>query len=382
MTATFFTLEELGLHTSAGGRGRLRSARSEEVSVVEINDVATLLELKSEWNEQWAETPRATFSQTLEWLALYDRLCLKANRLRAFCVEAGSEAVGFAVFIERSQAGWVTLSFPRVDCQVLRPVGADLRRIWNAVLQHLVTDLRHRHVLDLHGIVAGDFDVATCARAQRSKICQKQQGSVVRLRLSAPRGGLSRSQEDAERQDLGVAERKLQAHGRVRFVRFRPVLQPSASLDCPAELYEQCLAVALNDEASLLQDGSVLNDEQRHRFLRELLPLTWRHAVADLCLLLVERRPVAFRFHTQTAGRLQTVWTGTDSEFHDLPLGALLLERTLRDSRLRRDQELELTPNATDEVQNGNAVSISRSRVLIGAKASSFDKHQRTTAVN
>ncbi|MBC7818785.1 MAG: GNAT family N-acetyltransferase, partial [Planctomycetaceae bacterium] len=166
-----------------------------------------------------------------------------------------------------------------------------------------------------------------------------------------------------------LGEQRLASHGPTSFVRFRPQGTDRTGPHFPDELYQDCLNIALNDEQQLSRADSVLNAPERHLFLRDLLPWAWRHSAADLCLLLSGSRPIAFRFHTLAFGHLRTIWTGVDAEFRQLPLAALLLSRTLRDSCQRGDEELDLGPTCADVAHDWHGTLTPLRRLAVGASA-------------
>ena len=84
---------------------------------------------------------------------------------------------------------------------------------------------------------------------------------------------------------------------------------------------------------------------------------------------MVRRRPIAFRFHTLEFGHLRTIWSGVDAEFRQLPLAALLLFRTLRDSCQRGDVDLDLGPTHTDVARDWQGTLTPFRRFIVGASA-------------
>jgi hypothetical protein len=172
-----------------------------------------------------------------------------------------------------------------------------------------------------------------------------------------------------------LGEQRLTTLGPMNFVRFRPLGTDRTGPQFPDELYQDCLNIALNDEQQLSRADSVLNAPERHLFLRDLLPWAWRHSAADLCLLLSGSRPIAFRFHTLAFGHLRTIWTGVDAEFRHLPLGALLLFRTLRDSCHRGDVDLDLGPMHADVARDWQGTLTPFRRFIVGASAVASSAH-------
>lgn len=376
MSSSFFTLEELGLRSDHDPRTPDVCAENGDLTsdqtVFEINDLATLAELQPLWSDLLQRTPRPAFSQTTEWLQLYWSHFGERQRLRVFCVEHEGETAGLTVLVERQSHGRRELTLPNVGLETLWPLGANLYWSWLAIGKHLHSELTRKHVLDLHG--QHDPQNRTLAALNAANLPVRWQPwtdtSVVR-----PTNDFSQFWSQASpqlRTLVELGEQRLTAFGPTKFVRFRPQATDRTSPKFPDELYQDCLTIALNDEKQLARADSVLNAPERHLFLRDLLPWAWQHAAADLCLLLVGSRPIAFRFHTRSHGHLRTVWTGVDSEFRQLPLATLLLHRTLRDSAKRGDVELDLGPAHADVARDWNGTQLPLRRIIAGICSSSI----------
>lgn len=362
MVATFYTLEELGLHTVEGARGRSKRVLKSAPSVFEINDLDTLLELEPVWNELLTKAVRPTFSQTLPWLRLFAEHFADTHRLRTFCLDEQGETTGFTVLLERAAHGIRKLTLPHVGWETLQPIGASAEKNWKVVVQHLNSELSNRHVLDMCGLSDVEGNLKQTLQSAGHRLGQRSVQHTAAVRLNKP-------SEPTSHWATGnsVAEQHLATQGHVHFARYRPLRQSGASPQLPSELYEHCLRVALNDEANLSKSESVLNEPARHRFLRDLFPLTWSQAAADLCLLFLDKRPIAFRFHTLAFGHLQTVWTGVDAEFREWSAN-VLLQRTIRDSLERQDLEIDLGPTSAEDAAHWNATLRPLHHWTVGAR--------------
>jgi CelD/BcsL family acetyltransferase involved in cellulose biosynthesis len=371
MNSSFFTLDELGLPSEHDGQTVGVCEESDESgetqSVFEINELATLAELQPLWHELLTKTPRPAFCQTFDWLQLYWDHFSDRQRLRVFCCERAGETVGLTALVEKVTRGRRELTLPSVGTETLAPLGRNSSWSWLAIGNLLRSELTRRHVLDLRGVadpqdrtLSALSAVGLPARSQpwtmTTVVPLDDDFSAFWSRASSPLQAL-----------VDVGEQRLGALGPTNFVRFRPQATERTPPQFPDELYQDCLNVALNDEKQLPRADSLLNAPERHLFLRDLLPWAWQHAAADLCLLLIGSRPVAFRFHTLMHGHLRTVWTGVDAEFRQLPLASLLLHRTLRDSMQRGDVELELGPTHADVARDWNGSQLSLRRIVAGA---------------
>lgn len=380
MSSSFFTLDELGLRSDNDPQTPDLCAENDDVdsshSVFEINDLATLAELQPLWNDLLRQTPRPAFCQTFEWLQLYWTHFSDQQRLRVFFVERDGDTVGLTVLVEQQAVGRRTLTLPSVGSETLWPLGTNSYWSWLAVGNHLYPELSRKHVLDLRGLPDPQDRTRAALNAAGLPVHSQPWTGTSLLRLDGDFANFWSQVSPPLRSLVELGEQRLAALGPTNFVRFRPQTTHRTIPQFPDELYQDCLNIALNDEKQLTRADSVLNAPERHLFLRDVLPWAWQHATADLCLLLVGSRPVAFRFHTLSCGHLRTVWTGVDAEFRQLPLATLLLHRTLRDSAQRGDQELELGPTHADVARGWNGTQLPLRHIIAGVSSTSSAAQQ------
>lgn len=371
MSASFFTLDELGL--TAASQLPPDTLR-EDVEVLEVNDLATLSELVSLWPNLLRATPRPRFSQTWEWLELYVRQFGERERLRAFCVDRQGEMVGLTVLMETRSHGQSVLTLPRVGWEVACPLGTDTVLQWSAVGTYLRERMSSCDCLDLCGLHDPHGEIEAALSAAGWPLETRSWPDSYSVRLSRDPADLQErfSVSSRLRSRFDGLERQASSLGPLRFVRFRPQATEDAIPHLPDEVYEHCLLVALNDEQQIAAELSWCHAPDQHRFLRDLFFWASRHSAADVCLLFAGSRPIAFRFHTLCHGHLQTIWTGTDSEFRDLPAAAVLLDDSLADGLCRGDLELELGPADLTFVQHLNANITKRRRLMSGLSPSTL----------
>lgn len=363
MSAPFFTLDELGLTaTSELPPDSLR----DDVEILEVNDLATLSELASLWPNLLRANPRPRFSQSLEWLELYLRHFGNRERLRAFCCDRQGEMIGLTVLMETRSHGRSILSLPRVGWQVACPLGVDSALQWSAIGKYLRERMAGTDGLDLCGLHDPHGEIAAALIAAGWPIVTRSWPDSCSLRLNRDPDVLQERLSCTPRSHFDRLEQQAMPDAPLRFVRFRPQATGGAIPHLPDDAYEHCLRVALNDEQQIASELSPLHSPAQHRFLRDLFPWAGRHSASDVCLLFAGARPIAFRFHTICHGHLQTVWTGTDSEFRHLPITTQLLHHTLCDSRRRGDKELEVGPTAGEFAQSDNADITAHCRLMSG----------------
>lgn len=372
MPATFFTLDELGLRSGDGSHEASVCAEDEfatEPCVLEINDLATLAELQPLWRDLFDKTPQPAFCQTFEWLQLYWQHFGEQQRLRVFCLDDNGDTAGLTVLVERNVRGQRELTLPSVGTETLWPLGAQPVQQWHAVAEHLRSELKHKLVLDLRGLSDPQGAIGAALQSAEVNVQSQPWSGTTTLRLEENFESFWSQVSGAVRNLLELGEQRLAALGPTSFVRFRPQGTDRTGPQFPDDLYQDCLNVALNDEQKLRRADSVLNAPEWHSFLRDLLPWAWRHSAADLCLLLSGSRPIAFRFHTHEFSHLRTIWTGVDAEFRQLPLAALLLFRTLRDSCQRGDVELDLGPTHAEVARDWQGTLTPFRRFIVGASS-------------
>lgn len=384
MSASFFTLDELGLRSEHDPRTLSFCAEHDDDhgshSVFEINDLATLAELQPLWSDLLRQTPRPAFCQTFEWLQLYWTHFGDRQRLRAFCVERNGDTVGLTVLVEQPSHGRRELTLPSVGTETLGPLGAGSYWSWLAIGEHLRGELSRKHVLDLRGLSDPQDRARAALNAAGLPVRSLPWTATTVVHLAGDFAAMWLKAAEPLRHVVELGEQRLAALGPTNFVRFRPQATNHTHPQLPDKLYQDCLNIALSDEQQLVRADSVLNAPERHLFLRDLLPWAWQHSAADLCLLLVGSRPVAFRFHTLTFGHLRTVWTGVDAEFRKLPMATLLLHRTLRDSAQRGDVELDLGPTHSDVARDWNGTQLPVRRIVAGTAlpSSTFQEAEET----
>lgn len=366
MASRFFTLDELGLKQQATGQGVSGIDTLEEKSVLEINDLATLDELRSVWEVLHRQTPQPAFCQTLDWLHLYLKHSGTRPTLRAFCVDEQGETTGLTVLVERWFDRRCELSMPVIGNETFLPIGANPWGNWVPVGEHLHSEMTRRHVIDLRGLADPEGMTTFSLHAAGWDVQPHPWSGSAVISFSGSWEKYWSQLSPKLRDFIERGEQQLAYVGPTSFVRIRPQRLESSAPLYRQEHYDQCLRIALNDERQLSQSNSVLNDPNRHQFLRDLFPVAWHQEAADLCFLMVGSQPIAFRFHTMAFGHLQTVWTAVDTEYHDLPLATLLLIRAIKDSFQRRDCDLNLGPMTADVARDWNGQFIPLSRFVIG----------------
>ncbi|MCA9113733.1 MAG: GNAT family N-acetyltransferase, partial [Planctomycetaceae bacterium] len=153
------------------------------------------------------------------------------------------------------------------------------------------------------------------------------------------------------RKKLDRYERLLQEAGTLEYVRYRPAGTALGDDALREDLYEECDLVASRGGAAGTIDGMVLGHPNTGRLLRAI----HRHAVeagaADLNLLRLNGRPIAFRYNVHLGGCVETLRSGCDPDGLFDGAGQVLMARWLEDSFHRGDRVIHLGPGNIDAKQ-------------------------------
>lgn len=138
--------------------------------VIEINHAEQLEPYRLAWTALLAETPGASFFQTLDWLTIFWKHFGEEHRLRVLIIEAAGRPIGIVplcVRVQRRQFGRVrVLTYP-LDGWGTRysPIGRARAAILTMAMRHLAASPRDWDVIDLPWVDADGHDRGRTARA-------------------------------------------------------------------------------------------------------------------------------------------------------------------------------------------------------------------------
>jgi CelD/BcsL family acetyltransferase involved in cellulose biosynthesis len=144
------------------------------------------------------------------------------------------------------------------------------------------------------------------------------------------------------RKNIRRCERKLADAGRVSYVRHRPRGMGQGDDDPRWDLYDACEYVASRSWQARAGYGNTLSHAAVRPFLREAHAAAAAAGAADVSLLSIDDRPVAFAYCYVRAGRVIGLRMGYDESESRDGAGSVLLARMIEDSCLRGDTSLNL----------------------------------------
>lgn len=318
--------------------------------VVEINSMAQLDGYKLVWNALLPQTPAANFFQTFDWLACYWRHYGRDRKLRVLIVFADDEPVGILPLVvreESTRAGKVrVLTYPLDDWGTFYgPIGPNPAATLLAAMRHIARTPRDFDVTDLRWVDAESCDRRRTPTAMRAAGFDPHpqpwaQTGIVRFEGDWESYWADRTKK--WRHNVRRCERRLEEQGEVTFVRYRPEGETYGDGVPRWDLFEACVELAEKSWQGASETGTTLSHQSILPFLRDVHEAAAKHGQVDICLLLLDGRPVAFVYGYHYQGNVYALRMGYDPDFAPFGPGTVLLRRLLEDSFARGDQCFDL----------------------------------------
>lgn len=314
--------------------------------IVEINRIDQLAPLRQDWATLLGQTPGASFFQSLEWLDAYWRSFGEGQTLRVMVVSEDGRTLGIVPLVvrrERSKVGWFRmLTFPLHNWgSFYGPIGPDPGLALTAALEHVRKTPRDWDVLELRWQGAPGTEPQNTQQAMRTAGFQGY-GTVWNrtavVDIDGPWESYWAARKGAWLRRFHRAERKLAERGEISYVRHRPAGEAQGDGSPRWDLYDACEEIAQRSWQSEATNGTTLSDESVRGFLRETHQTAAAAGMADLNLLLVGDKPVAFIYGYHGHGSVYGLRRGYDADCAREGAGNVLLAYTLRDSFARGDQ--------------------------------------------
>jgi CelD/BcsL family acetyltransferase involved in cellulose biosynthesis len=326
------------------------------LNTVEINDIDELQMFRDVWNRLLADTPRASFFHSLDWLTTYWRHFGQDQCLRVIVVLDVDEPVGFVPLVVRNEdkriATLRVLTYPLHDWgSFYGPVGSDPTGALNAALRHVAQTTRQWDTIDLRWITPGDVaervtDQAMDAAGFRGRRRLWKQTAVIDTNGSWDAYIASRTQK--HRASIRRYERKLNELGEITFERYRPRGSAMADDDPRWEEYEQCVALAARSWQGSSTDGTTLSHLSVSSFLRDAHLAAVSGGYLDLNLLRLDGCLIGFAYNYHYDGAVHGLRVGYDAKYSKAGAGKVLWANTFRDSFERGDRIYDIGPDSLE----------------------------------
>jgi CelD/BcsL family acetyltransferase involved in cellulose biosynthesis len=343
--------------------GRIFSAAASPgpamLRVEEFRDIESLSSLADEWRRLLAQTPNANFFQSLDWLTTYWRHYGEGQRLRLLVVRDDAGVAGIVpltVLREPSRLGGLrTLTYPQAYWgSFYGSIGPDPATTLRAALQHIARSRRDWDVIDLRFAPRYDVDPAETVEALvdvgfRSRA--KQTDATALIDLPTTFDAYLATRTSKWRMNCRRWTRRLEEQGDVRFARYRPRGEADVDGDPRFDLYDACEQVASQSWQAKSTDGTTLTHDSIRPFLRNVHAVACRAGAADINLLYLDGRPIAFLYGYTVPdetgrGAMFGLRSGFDANVPVGGIGNILYMRVIEDSIARGDRLIDLGPGS------------------------------------
>jgi CelD/BcsL family acetyltransferase involved in cellulose biosynthesis len=324
--------------------------------VLEINRLDQLAGYRRTWSELLARTPGACFFQSLEWLTCHLRHDTLGDRLRALVVSIDGRPAGIVPLVVASEPTRLgrlrVLTFPlRGWGPFFGPVGPLPSAVLEPALRHIGQTPRDWDMIDLRWLPTSGSEDTQTAAAMRAAGLPARLGpwdEVALIDLAAGWTDYWSARSRRWRKNIRRCERLLANLGSVCYVRCRPPGEAAGDDDPRWDLYDQCEQVAARGWQARVPRGNTLSHAEVRPFLRDCHAAAARIGAADMNLLFVGDRPVAFMYGYILRGRYVGLRMGYDQSLAREGAGSVLAARMIEDSCARGDRQINLGAGSLD----------------------------------
>lgn len=322
--------------------------------VTEINRIEQLSLYRQPWAALLAETPLATFFQSLEWLEVYWRHFGQTQKLRVLIVELAGQVVGIVpliVRIEQYRLGAMrVLSYPLDDWGTFySPIGSQPAAALAAALKHIRGTPRDWDLLDLRWVDRSRVDQGKTQQALDAAGLHAHEQTwdeAAIVEMNSTWDAYWASRESHWRTNVRRSEKKLAAQGDVQYVRYRPQGAAVNDADPRWDLYEMCLQIAQQSWQGTVTNGTTISHEAVRAYLRDTHLAAVEAGALDLNLLLLDGKPAAFAYNYHYRGHVYGLRMGFDAGVTRDGAGSVLVHRMLKDSFDRGDRVFDMGPGS------------------------------------
>jgi CelD/BcsL family acetyltransferase involved in cellulose biosynthesis len=324
--------------------------------VREINDPQQLTPLRSVWNELLAQTPRANYFQSLEWLEVYWAHFGAKQKLRVLLVEDGSQVTGIlplTVCQDRTRLGPLRfLMYPLANWgSYYGPIGPQPAQTLAAGLEHIRRTRRDWQALELRWVHPDDERERMTETALRAQSFQAQRTAWDRtavIDLAGDWDGYFAARGTKWRNNYRRWLRRLGEQGEVRYVRYRPAGEDAGESEPRWDLYEQCEQIAQNSWQGSSTTGTTLTHADVRSYLRDAHSAACRAGCADINLLYIGGQPAAFAYNYCYQGYVFGLRVGYDPAAGRDGIGNVLYMHAIQDCFARGDRIYDMGPGSLE----------------------------------
>lgn len=330
-----------------------RSLPANAFEVREIRTPGDLDAFRGVWSELLAQTPGASFFQSLDWLQVYSRHAGASRDWRVLIARDGDAVVGILPLVVRSDRTPIgvlrTLTYPLDDWGTFYgPIGPRPAETLAAGLRFIQQNPRDWDVFDLRWVGSDEVDPARTREAMQAAGLTphgRLLNEVAIVDLEGTWCDYFASRPAKWRENVRHAERKAAAAAQIEHIHYRPRGRQFGDDDPRWDLYVTCEQISARSWQGSAAWGTTLSHDSVRPFLREAHAAAVRQGCAEIHLLAVGGLPAAFLYNYVYAGHVYGLRAGFDPAFGHLEVGKLLLGKAIEQCFALNDHTYDLGPN-------------------------------------
>ena len=324
--------------------------------IQEINAIETLAEHRELWQRLLDETADATFFHTLDWLLVYWKHYGAEQRLRTLIVSQDGRPLGILPMVVRHEQRKIgpvaVLTYPLDDWgSFYGPLGPCPAETLEAGLDYFARADRDWDVLDVRWV----SDDAQLRRHAEDALAQADlpaeadvRATTALIDLPATWDAYLASLPSKFRNNYKRWLRRVSAQGELKLIRYRPAGSAAGDDDPRWDLYDECEAIARRSWQGSSTTGTTLSSESIRPFLRDVHAAAVKAGCAEINLLMLGDRSIAYAYNYYYQGRVYGLRIGYDAAAAKDGAGNLLYAYCIRDSIERGDVLYDLGPGSLD----------------------------------
>jgi len=331
--------------------------------ILEISSLDELTKYRSAWGQLLTVTPHASFFQSAEWLIARWQHATADENLFVVVTTDGERPTGFVPFCIKSEStacgSLRSLRFPLDGWgSFYGPIGADPDEVLIAALQYAWRSKRKFDLVDLTTIPIADTtgglrsidsdDAKTTIDFAGQECHEATRVAMLDLTGDWENYWESRKEQKNRRRNVERCERRLHELGTIRYERYRPNGESIDDNDPRWDMYDACEEIARASWQDGLVDGNTMHHDHVRPLLRDAHIAAVNAGAADINLLLLDDRPIAFVYGYHYQGYVDLMRIGFVPDLAKLAPGNALWTRLIQDSFTRGDRVLDFGPTCLD----------------------------------
>ncbi|WP_164102106.1 GNAT family N-acetyltransferase [Candidatus Laterigemmans baculatus] len=326
------------------------------VTVSRVTNLEDLQPYRETWNELARVTAGAQFFQSFDWFECYWRHYGGGQQMEVLLVLDGSKLLGIVPLVIRTENRRVgsvrVLTFPLDDWgSFFSPVTPHPDATMAAAIDHLARQPKRWDILSWRWLAPhspASQAIADSMRANRMKLFRSTRCTTAVIDLPQTCEEYHASRSGKFRNNWKRWRRRVEATGEMRYEKFRPRHDPTATSDPRWDLYDACEEIASRSWQGSSSTGTTLSHASVRPFLRDVHRAAAALGAVDLNLLYLDDQPVAFEYGYWWQGYKTSLRFGYDQSASKSGIGNLLWIEAIQASIDAGDHTFDMGPGSLE----------------------------------